>query len=46
VTLLNSALGLILFNKGLERISRRLDIALIVILPAAYCVLCFRWIFG
>jgi hypothetical protein len=44
VTLLNSALGLILFNKGLERVSRRLDVALIVILPAAYCVLCFKWI--
>jgi hypothetical protein len=44
VTLLNSALGLILFNKGLERVSRRLDLALVVILPVAYCVLCFKWI--
>jgi hypothetical protein len=44
ITLLNSALGLALSYVELDRISRRLDVALFVILPATYFILCLRWI--
>lgn len=44
ITLLNSALGLMLCNKGRERIARKIDIVLFLTVPATYFILCLEWI--
>jgi hypothetical protein len=46
VTLLNSALGLALSYREMDRISRRMDVTLLVILPPTYLILCLNWIFS
>ena len=46
LTLLTSAIALSLTTTGKESVARKLDIAVFVVLPLTYFVLCWRWIMG
>ena len=44
ITLLTSAIGLILDNAGKVSLARKIDLGVFVVLPTVYFVLCYRWI--
>jgi len=44
ITLLTSAIGLILDNAGRATLARKIDVCVFAILPTAFFILCYRWI--
>jgi hypothetical protein len=44
LTLLNTAIGITLSNRGKEVIARKIEICMLVVLPITYFSICFHWI--